>query len=396
VSGDLILIHGFGRELIEPDWAPVADHEAQAVLARYGLTGAAEATVAWRSPRPMSAVAIVRCGDADVVLKRHDPRVRTAAALAVEHRLADQLRRGGVPVPAVLTTPAGITAITVAGGVYELHELAAGIDLYRDAPSWTGYRSHTHAHAAGEALAQLHRAAAPFTARSRPFGPLTDSCALAAARDPIAALAKLAARRPGLALGVRDHPWREQLSAALTPFAAGAAAALALLPRSWGHGDWHPSNLTWSADGPEAQVASVLDLGLANRTTPAWDLAIAIERACVEWFALEDSNPARPARADLAALDALLDGYETQRPLTPNERAALPALMPVVHLGFALSEIEYYAAVLRSPERAQVAYRDYLIGHCRWFRTADGTALLTHLRKRTQAPARLGPLSARR
>jgi Ser/Thr protein kinase RdoA (MazF antagonist) len=156
----MLLVHGLGRELTEPDWAPVADHEAQTVLARYRLIGAAQATVLWRSPRPMSAVAIVRCGDGEVVLKRHDPRVRTASALTVEHRLADELRRGGVPFPEVLSTPDAITALTVAGGVYELHELAAGIDLYRDAPSWTGYRSRSHANAAGGALARLHHAAA--------------------------------------------------------------------------------------------------------------------------------------------------------------------------------------------------------------------------------------------
>ena len=208
---------------------------------------------------------------------------------------------------------------------------------------------------------------------------------LAAARDPLVAVATLAARRPGLALGLRDRPWREQLSAALKPFASDASAALAVLPRSWGHGDWHPSNLTWSSDSPQARVACVLDLGLANRTTPAWDLGTAIERACIDWFALDDA--AQPARADLATLDALLDGYEAQRSLNPDERAALPALMPVVHVAFALSEIEYYAAVLRSPERAQVAYADYLIGHCHWFHTSDGATLLAHLRKRARGPA---------
>ena len=380
--------------MTEPDWAPVVNHEARTVLARYGLMGAREATVSWCSPRPMSAVAIVRCGEVDVVLKRHDPRVRTAAALTVEHRLGDHLHRGGIPVPAVLSTPDGTTALTVTGGVYELHERAAGIDLYRDAPSWTGYQSYGHAHAAGGALAQLHRAAATFTAPPRPMGPLTDSCELAAAADSIVALQTLSARRPGLALGLGlglglgDQPWHRQLGAGLEPFAADAAVALAALPRSWGHGDWHPSNLTWSANGPQAQVACVLDLSLANRTTPAWDLGTAIERACVDWFALEDADPARPARADLGAIDALLDGYEAQRPLNADERSALPALMPVVHLGFALSEIEYYAAVLDSPERARDAYHDYLLGHCRWFQTPDGSALLDHLRKRALAATR--------
>ncbi len=379
------LVHGLGRELIEPDWPPIVDAEARTVLARYGLRGAAEATVSWRSPRPLSAVALVRCDGAELVLKRHDRRVRTVAALALEHQLAQNLRQGDVPVPAVLSTPDGLTALPRSGGVYELHALADGIDLYRDAASWTGYRLPAHAHAAGVELARLHRAAAGFSARARPFGPLVDTVAPVAARDPIAAVAGLAGRRPGLARGLGAHPWREQLSAALAPFAAGARVALARLPRGWGHGDWHPSNLTWSAAGPQARVTGVLDLGLANRTTPAWDLAIAIERACVDWLALEDSHLPGATLVDFEALDALLDGYETRRPLSPDERAALPALLPVVHLGFALSEIEYYADVLGSAERAGIAYRDYLIGHCRWFHTRDGAALLAHLRGRQRA-----------
>jgi Ser/Thr protein kinase RdoA (MazF antagonist) len=271
----------------------------------------------------------------------------------------------------------------MAGGVYELHERADGIDLYRDAASWTAYQCPGHAHAAGAALAQLHRAASGFTEPSRRFGPLSDSCALVAARDPVAAIAGLAARRPGLACGLGERAWREPLGAALAPFAAPARRALARTPRGWGHGDWHPSNLTWSAAGASARVSGVLDLGLANRTTPAWDLAVAIERACVDWLALDDG--AGVSLVDHAGLDALLDGYESRRPLSADERAALSVLLPVVHVGFAVSEIEYYAGVLASPERAEVAWRDYLIGHCRWFQSPDGAALLDHLRARAPA-----------
>ena len=374
------LVHGLAHDLVAPDWPPVTDAQARAVLAVYAIPGAAQATVTWRSPRPMSAAAIVRGGDVQLVLKRHDPRVRGGGSLAIEHRLGAHLRRGGVPVPRVLATPSGATVVTMAHGVHELHELAAGRDAYRDAPSWSGYRCAAHAAAAGGTLAQLHRAAGSFAAPGRPFGPLSESCALAAVADPVRAVAALAAARPGLAAGLRGRPWRDELSAALAPWAE-SAAALAPLRRTWGHGDWHPSNLTWSDDSPNARVAAVLDLGLANRTTPAWDLAVAIERACIDWLRADGAS------ADLAAVDALLDGYEAVRPLTADERAALPALIPVAHVGYALSEIAYYAGVLDSPQRAQVAYRDYLIGHCRWFASPAGAALREHLRD----PARRAP-----
>jgi Ser/Thr protein kinase RdoA (MazF antagonist) len=53
--------------------------------------------------------------------------------------------------------------------VWEAHPVAPGDDLYRDAPSWTPFQSEAHAHAAGAALARLHRAAADYAApRARP------------------------------------------------------------------------------------------------------------------------------------------------------------------------------------------------------------------------------------
>jgi Ser/Thr protein kinase RdoA (MazF antagonist) len=389
MSAEAILVHGLGPQLVTPDWEAISHSEARAVLARYGLQGAAEATVLWGSPRPQSAAALIGCGDREVLLKRHDLRVRTAAALLLEHRLAAHLRRGGVPIPTVLSTPDGATALSVGDGVYELHERAAGMDLYRDAPSWTGYRSASHARDAGAMLARLHRAAVGFGAPVRKMGPLTDSCGLAAAADPLAALTALVTERPGLAQCLREQAWPEEIGAALAPFAPGAGAALASLPRSWGHGDWHPSNLTWTQDGPDARVAAVLDLGLANRTSPVWDLGTAIERACIDWLAAEGdgSGPARPVRADFKSVDGLLNGYESQRTLTPGERAAMAELLPVVHVAFALSEIEYYGAVLGSSERARTVYRDYLIGHCRWFESPEGAQLLDHLR----VWARVGP-----
>jgi hypothetical protein len=97
------------------------------------------------------------------------------------------------------------------------------------------------------------------------------------------------------------------------------------------------------------------------------------------------AGPGR-AEADLDAIDAFLDGYEAVRPLTGAEAAALPEVFPVVHVEYALSEVEYFADVVSSPANADLAYDGYLLGHAAWFATPDGAAVLDHLRRRAPTP----------
>lgn len=422
-----LLVHGMGTELAEPDWPALTDDEVGAVLARYpssgrpdlspvrrglslpaeagperaglaaagaaaeagpesaGLAAAGEgeagggAVVIWRSPRPMSAAGLVRRGDGEVVfVKRHDPRVRTAAQLAVEHAFAAHLGARGVAVPAVLVTADGHTVVTRGGFGYEVHRLLPGLDVYRDAMSWTPLRGLGHARAAGAALARLHESAAGFARPARPPAVLMNSVAVITAPDPVAAVAGLAARRPGLARGLAGRDWADALTRHHLPAIGRAAPLLARLAPCWGHGDWHPSNLAWTSDRPDAEVAGVFDLGLANRTFAAHDIAIALERSTIGWLELAGTGR---AEADLDAVDALLDGYESVRPLDQTERAAVAEVLPVVQLEYALSEVEYFADVVHSPGNTELAYF-YLVGHTRWFEGAEGSALLDHLRRR--------------
>ncbi len=121
----------------------------------------------------------------------------------------------------------------------------------------------------------------------------------------------------------------------------------------------------------------VFDFGLANRTFAVHDLAIALERSTFGWLDLADSGE---VSADLAAIDALLEGYQSVRPLTPAEAAALPEVLPVAHVEYALSETEYFADVVSAPALADLAYDGYLLGHARWFATPDGRAVLGQVR----------------
>jgi Ser/Thr protein kinase RdoA (MazF antagonist) len=366
------------RDPVDPDWAPLTDDEVAAVLARYGRQGGV-AAVRWRSPRPMSAAALVSCHGGEVFVKRHHKLVRTAGQLGAEHALADHLRGLGVAVPAVLRRPDGGSTVASGDYVYEVHALAEGIDLYRDALSWEPFTSARHAFAAGAALARFHLASARFGLPERPPSVLINSCAVITAADPLAAAGRLAARRPGLASYLGKRAWREDFTRYHLPAIARLAPLLPGLGRRWGHGDWHPSNLTWDSASPDADVVAVIDLGLANRTFAAHDLAVAIERSAVSWLDLAEG---RGARADIPVVDALLEGYQGVRRLSRAEAAALPLLLPVVHVEYALSEVEYFASVVRSPANADLAYDGYLIGHTSWFTGPDGRALLSHLQRR--------------
>ena len=240
----------------------------------------------------MSAAALVRCGGAEVFVKRHHTLVRTAAQLAAEHALAAHLRALGVAVPAVLRLADGTTTVASGDYVYEVHARADGIDLYRDVLSWSPFTTAAHARAAGAALARFHLASASFGLPERPPGVLTNSCAVITAADPLAVVARLAARRPGLAGYLDSRRWRDDLARYHLPAIRDLAPLLAALGRLWGHGDWHPSNLTWTAPSPDAGVAAVIDLGLANRTFAAHDLAVAIERSAVAWLDLAGTGQA--------------------------------------------------------------------------------------------------------
>ena len=381
------LVHGMGKELVEPDWVPLTGDEVGAVLARYGLgAGHAAASrtgtvVAWSSPRPMSAAGLVRHGTGTVFVKRHHVRVRSGSQLAAEHAFATHLRASGLPVPTIRRTAAGGTVVRKGDFVYEVHDVAAGIDLYRDAMSWTPYLSTGQARAAGAALARLHRAAAGFTRAARPPAVLTSSSCVITAADPLAEVDAIARRRPGLARYLAGRDWRRDLARDHLPVIRRAAPLLAGREPLWGHGDWHPSNLTWDSAGPDAGVVAVFDLGLANRTFAVHDLAVALERSVIAWLDLAESGA---AAVDLGAADALLGGYAEVRPLSPAEARALPEVLPVVHLEYALSEIEYFADVVASPALADLAYDTYLIGHTRWFAGPDGAAFLDHLRGRAR------------
>jgi len=110
-----------------------------------------------------------------------------------------------------------------------------------------------------------------------------------------------------------------------------------------------------------------------------FDLATAIERNAIAWLALDTGIDA--AHPDIAR--ALIEGYRQQRPLNAADIRLLADLLPLVHVDFALSEVEYFHAITHSRANADVAYDTFLRGHAAWFGTPPGQALLRAIRDGT-------------
>jgi Ser/Thr protein kinase RdoA (MazF antagonist) len=373
--------HGMDGTLVEPDWAPLAMDEVRALLRQFSRCGE-PLEILSASPRPFSAASVIATESRRVFIKRHHRGVRDREGLLEEHRFLQHLRAHGAAVPRVFANARGETAIESGEWTYEVHEAPEDVDLYGDALSWTPFRSIAHARSAGQSLAQLHRAAEGFNSQPRKPRPLVASFTIFAAENPGAKLQRYFAARPALAMDAAVHAHAQEALALLAPFHAELLPLLPSLGPLWTHNDLHASNLLWSNAGDNAQAVSIIDFGLSDRTNAVHDLAHAIERNIVEWLALvEDPTHAEHVSVHLDHLCALLQGYESVRPLSEEEAAALAPMAALCHAEFALSEADYFLGVLRSPEKAAMAYEGWLVGHARWFRSTAGERLLNALRQ---------------
>lgn len=372
--------HGMDGTLVKPDWPPLTHAELRDLFAEFpDLGGPIEILTV--SPRPLSAAGVVSTRNGKVFVKRHHRTVRDGEGLLEEHQFIAHLLAAGASVAKVIASAKGETAIEIGEWTYEVHEIPKGIDLYEDAISWTPFRTAAHAYSAGEALARLHAAAQGFNAPRRKPEPLVASFTIFAERDAGVALERYLAERPALARNAAVRVCCKQALQLLAPFHAKLLPLLPALEPMWTHNDLHCSNLLWSNSSDDAQATAIIDFGLADRTNAVHDLANAIERNLVEWLQLV-ADPAHPDHVTVHFdhLDALLAGYESVRPLSAEEAAALAPMTALCHAEFALSEADYFLGVLHYPrEKAAMAYDGWLVGHARWFHCEAGRKLLDRI-----------------
>ncbi|WP_198945859.1 phosphotransferase enzyme family protein [Acetobacter sp. DsW_063] len=370
--------HGLGLEDVAPHWPALEMEDVERLLASYPDAGR-PLEIVWRSPRPFSAAAQIRTNRGTVIVKRVHRDVRSPADVEEEHAFIAHLRARGAPVVEVLRDRDGRGAQQRGLWTCEVHRVGKGLDVYRDAPSWTPYCSPAHAHAAGASLGALHRAASGFAHPARCGGMLRADFRLFGDEDPIARIDEDLAARPALARWLGERDWRREITERLLqPFRRRAVAAVRAMQPLWTHGDWHGSNLLWSAEGDDAKVSTIMDFGLSNRSFALFDVATAIERALVSWLDFERGG--EPV-ADLDQLDALLDGYSTTMPRDASLHG-LADLLPLAHADFALSEAEYFAGATGNMAHAALAYDGYLLRHADWFDGNEGRRLLRRIAER--------------
>lgn len=233
--------------------------------------------------------------------------------IALMEHLADH----GQPVPRPIRDRAGAALQQVQGKAACLIQYLPGVSVSQPTP--------TQARAAGAALAGLHLASDGFAAeRPNTLGPahwLATAAELGGRLDEIEA---------GLAARVADR------------VQAVAAAWPAHLPRGTIHADLFPDNVLML--GPK--VTGLIDFYFACTDILAYDLAV----LHAAWAFPPDGSVPRPAHAD-----ALLEGYQSVRPLSEAERQALPLLGQGAALRFLLTRAQDWLA---PPSDALVQRKD--------------------------------------
>ena len=374
------ITHGLDGKLVKPDWAPLTVPEVRDLLRQFSMyDGPIE--ILSTSPRPFSAASVVQTRQGPLFIKRHHHTVRNAEGLREEHRFLGHLLARGAPVPRVLSSASGETAIENGEWTFEVHDVPDGVDLYRDAVSWTPFQNARHARSAGAILARMHRASEGFSAPLRKARPLVASFTIFASQDAQSKMNRYVNARLVLADNSMVRNCCSEALELLSPFHAELQPLLSALEPLWTHNDLHASNLLWNDTGDNAKATAIIDFGLADRTNAIHDLAHAIERNIVEWLVLAQ-DPSHPERVPIHFdhFEALIAGYESVRPLSDVEAAALAPMMALCHPEFALSETDYFLGVLHSEERAKMACDGWLAGHARWFRDAAGNKLLDAIR----------------
>jgi homoserine kinase type II len=229
------------------------------------------------------------------------------------------LAQHGYPSATPMIDKAGEALKRVRGKPCAIFSFLPGLSVRRP--------SAAHCREAGEGLARLHLAADGF-AMTRPNDLGQDAWApmFAGLRADAEAL------KPGLAAVIDGD------------LARIAAAWPKDLPRGVIHADYFPDNVFFHQGG---KFAGAIDFYFACNDFLAYDIAVALNAWC---FEADGSFNITSARAMLA-------GYEAHRPLSPAERAALPALAHGAAMRFFLTRLHDWGA---TPAGALVRPKDPL------------------------------------
>lgn len=214
--------------------------------------------------------------------------------------LLDHLAAKGCPVPRTIHDRSGQLYRQLGDKAVALIEFLPGVSVSEPTPG--------QARAVGRALAQLHLAAADFPqSRANGMGPaewlrLADACGA----DGLSSI---------------DAGFAAQVAQELPQLVAQWPADL---PRGVIHADLFPDNVLMLGD----TVSGLIDFYFACTDLLAYDVAVTHAAWCFDGTG---------RNFDAAISAALLEGYESIRPLSEAERAALPLLARGAAMRFAMT-----------------------------------------------------------
>ncbi|WP_068073961.1 homoserine kinase [Novosphingobium lentum] len=232
--------------------------------------------------------------------------------------LLDHLAARGCPVPRTIHDTAGRLFRLRGEKALALIEFLPGVSVSQPSPA--------QAHAVGAALAQMHQATRDFAGtRANAMGlaewrRLAEACGHDGLERIDPTLAGLVERE----LPLLSAAWPQNLPACVI------------------HADLFPDNVLMLAD----RVTGLIDFYFACTDLAAYDVAVTHAAWCFD-------ADGRNFRRDLS--DALIAGYESGRPLDPQERAALPLLARGAALRFTMTRAYDW---LNTPPGALVTRKD--------------------------------------
>ncbi|HKR92553.1 homoserine kinase [Novosphingobium sp.] len=232
--------------------------------------------------------------------------------------LLDHLAARGCPVPRTMHDRDGASHRMHEGKALALIEFLPGVSVSDPTPGQT--------RAVGAALAQIHLAATDFgSERANSMGPaawqqLLGDCGPDGLESIHSELARIVSR---------------ELAVLMTRWPAD-------LPRGVIHADLFPDNVLMLGE----KVTGLIDFYFACTDITAYDVAV----THAAWCFSADGTRFLPA---LSA--ALLEGYESVRPLSPQERNALPLLARGAAMRFLATRAYDW---LNTPDGALVTLKD--------------------------------------
>jgi homoserine kinase type II len=245
---------------------------------------------------------------------------KAEADVAWESRLVAALAEQGVITPAPLRARDGRPYAPLRAAIpkwVSVFPWRGGSHLAADAVTTT------HASAFGAALADLHRVGLELPPAWR-RGSIYDHDHLVTRYERFARIDD-----PNLALA--KHVLGEELAIAYDAAPIRRRATHGII-----HGDLFRDNVLWEGD----RITAILDFEQASGGSLAYDLAVCINDWC--WTGVP--------RVDLAR--ALLEGYQSVRPLTDGDREALPYEIRAAAMRFTITRItDVYLARVTNPEK---------------------------------------------